>query len=72
VTGYRIHPNILMGITVGVCRSDITGESFQGIGVQPDLPCKADAALNVAHVRAPTDPEREELQQTLDALRAAK
>jgi hypothetical protein len=80
VTGLRIHPNILMGVSVSVCRSEITGGDFQGIGVQPDLPCAADQALTRGHVlalqavlaKAPHGPDRDDAQQALDALQPAK
>ena len=80
VTGYRIHPNILMGISISSATSDITGASFQCVGLKPDLPCPEARALSVAHMRAleavlatePEGPDRDDAQQALDALRSAK
>lgn len=52
VIGCRIHPNVLMGLSVSRNRSTFDGSTFQAVGITPDLPCAADAALDEARRHA--------------------
>jgi hypothetical protein len=48
----QVHPQIAVRVPTQSVRNALTGGNWEGVGVQPDVPCEADEALSRAHRRA--------------------
>ncbi|GLW35082.1 interphotoreceptor retinoid-binding protein [Actinoplanes regularis] len=52
--GWTVHPHLEAAIPVGRAINPVSGTNWEGIGVQPDIPCAAADALDRAHAMALT------------------
>ncbi|MEV4943420.1 S41 family peptidase [Streptomyces zaomyceticus] len=52
--GWTVHPHLEATIPVGRAINPVTGTNWEGTGVQPDIPCPANDALDRAHAMALT------------------
>ncbi|WP_331755603.1 S41 family peptidase [Streptomyces sp. NBC_01643] len=50
--GWTVHPHLEATIPVGRAINPISGTDWEGIGVQPDIPCAADDSLDRAYALA--------------------
>ncbi|MGW8776675.1 S41 family peptidase [Streptomyces sp. NPDC055796] len=47
--GWTVHPHLEVTVPVGRAVNPVSGTNWEGIGVQPDIPCAAADALTRAH-----------------------
>ncbi|MET9723717.1 S41 family peptidase [Streptomyces zaomyceticus] len=52
--GWTVHPHLEATIPVGRAINPVSGTNWEGVGVQPDIPCPAADALDRAHALALT------------------
>ncbi|MCX4672484.1 S41 family peptidase [Streptomyces sp. NBC_01381] len=50
--GWTVHPHLEASIPVGRAVNPVSGTNWEGVGVQPDIPCAAADALGRAHALA--------------------
>lgn len=50
--GWTVHPHLEATIPVGRAVNPVSGTNWEGVGVQPDVPCPAADALDRAHALA--------------------
>ncbi|MFG3280383.1 S41 family peptidase [Streptomyces sp. NPDC048111] len=50
--GWTVHPHLEASIPTGRAINPVSGTNWEGVGVQPDVPCTAADALDRAHVLA--------------------
>jgi C-terminal processing protease CtpA/Prc len=48
----KVGKQFVLSVAIGMTRSPLTGTNWDGVGVKPDIPTTADAALDVALERA--------------------
>ncbi|MET9538970.1 S41 family peptidase [Streptomyces sp. NPDC006553] len=50
--GWTVHPHLEVTVPMGRAVNPVSGTNWEGIGVQPDIPCPAADALDQAHALA--------------------
>ncbi|MDX2561328.1 S41 family peptidase [Streptomyces sp. TX20-6-3] len=50
--GWTVHPHLEVTVPMGRAVNPVSGTNWEGIGVQPDIPCAAADALDQAHALA--------------------
>ena len=50
--GWTVHPQLEATIPMGRAVNPVSGTNWEGVGVQPDVPCAAAEAVDRAHALA--------------------
>jgi hypothetical protein len=46
--GWTVHPHLEAAVPVARAVNPVSGTNWEGVGVRPDVPCDAEAALETA------------------------